>query len=242
MSGALAPWKRQRETSRIENFSDAVFAFAATLLVVSLEVPQTFAELAADLHGFVAFGLSFTALIVIWHAHTVHFRDFGRTDAVTVILNSLLLFVVLFYVYPLKFVARGIAVGVLGFDSNGGGSPMVADSQELAALFMLYSFGFAILFLCFALLYGYAYVRRASYGLSPTDGARAVFYVRHFLIFTAVGAASFLLAWQRIGLTSGMPGWVYFALGPLCALHGFLSDRGRGRSPAADESERDEQA
>jgi hypothetical protein len=36
---------RGGEISRIEGFSDAVFAFAVTLLVVSLEVPETFSEL-----------------------------------------------------------------------------------------------------------------------------------------------------------------------------------------------------
>jgi len=46
---------RSHEISRIEGLSDAVFAFAVTLLVVSLEVPKTFNELASAMRGFGAF-------------------------------------------------------------------------------------------------------------------------------------------------------------------------------------------
>src|SRR6476620_7080236 len=50
---------RGREVSRVEGLSDAVFGFAITLLVVSLEVPNTFDELIGMMRGFVAFGASF---------------------------------------------------------------------------------------------------------------------------------------------------------------------------------------
>jgi uncharacterized membrane protein len=63
-----------REITRIEAFSDAVFAFAATLLVVSLEVAKTFPELVTDLKGFIAFGLAFSALVLIWTVHKGFFK------------------------------------------------------------------------------------------------------------------------------------------------------------------------
>ena len=57
---------RSHEVSRIEGLSDAVFAFAVTLLVVSLEVPQTFNELAVTMRGFGAFAISFVLLFSVW--------------------------------------------------------------------------------------------------------------------------------------------------------------------------------
>src|ERR1700704_843358 len=94
---------RSHEISRIEGLSDAVFAFAVTLLVVSLEVPRTFTELAAAMRGFGAFAISFMLLFMVWFNQYKFFRRYGLQDNLTVCLNAILLFVVLFYVYPLKF-------------------------------------------------------------------------------------------------------------------------------------------
>jgi uncharacterized membrane protein len=60
---------RGGEVSRLEGFSDAVFGFALTLLVVSLEVPKSFAQLLNVMRGFVAFGLCFYILFTIWTHH-----------------------------------------------------------------------------------------------------------------------------------------------------------------------------
>jgi uncharacterized membrane protein len=85
---------RSREVSRLEGLSDAVFGFAITLLVVSLEVPNTYEELRNLMRGFVAFGASFAVLIMIWYEHYKFFRRYGLEDLWIITLNSMLLFVV----------------------------------------------------------------------------------------------------------------------------------------------------
>src|SRR6476646_9438369 len=94
---------RSHEVTRVEGFSDAVFGFAITLLIVSLEVPKTSTELFATMRGFGAFLVTFFILSAIWYAQYLFFRRYGLVDRLTVILNLALLFTVLFFVYPLKF-------------------------------------------------------------------------------------------------------------------------------------------
>ena len=65
---------RGGEISRLEGLSDAVFGFAVTLLVVSLEVPETFNELLRVLRGFFAFAVCFSILFWVWYDHYRFFR------------------------------------------------------------------------------------------------------------------------------------------------------------------------
>ena len=69
-----------REVSRIEGFSDAVFGFALTLLVVSLEVPDNFEALKEILRGFIPFAATFALVCWIWFEHYAFFRKFDAED------------------------------------------------------------------------------------------------------------------------------------------------------------------
>src|ERR1700733_3653621 len=84
---------RSHEPSRLETFSDAVFAFAVTLIIVSLEVPKTFTELFETMKGTVSFAACFAALFQIWNQQNIFFRRYGLNDGLTVALNGMLLFV-----------------------------------------------------------------------------------------------------------------------------------------------------
>jgi hypothetical protein len=94
---------RGEGVSRIEGLSDTVFGFAITLLVVSLEVPKTSAELLESMLGFVPFVASFSVLFMIWRTQFQFFRHYGLEDKPTVRLTGMLLMGVLFAIYPLKF-------------------------------------------------------------------------------------------------------------------------------------------
>ncbi|MEO0732758.1 MAG: TMEM175 family protein [Bacteroidota bacterium] len=195
----------QQSKSRLEAISDAIFAFAATLVVVSLDIPDNFADLRENLTGFFSFAVSFFAIMGIWWTHHNFFRRSDYVDLVVVGLNMAMVFVVLFYVYPLKFLAN------LAF-----GQGTIQDREEMLELFILYSFGFGAIFFFLSLMYFYVARKQARKELN--------FWGRHFSLFVAAALLSILLAWLGIGIRYGLPGFVYMLLGPACGLHGWLSD------------------
>jgi hypothetical protein len=226
---------RTHEINRLEAFSDAVFAFAATLLVVALEVPKTYPELIENLEGFLAFGLSFAMLVSIWVAHNGFFRRYGMQDRGTVVLNSVLLFVVLFYVYPLKFLATTFVASILGGARHAGAGQGFgfASLQDLGHLFAIYGAGFAAVFLCLVLMYRHAGAKAAELGLTPGERYDAYARARHYSMFVVVAAISITLAELGIGLRYGLPGFIYVLLGPLCGLMGMWNGRRRRDLAAA---------
>lgn len=97
---------RGKQQTRIETFSDAVFALAITLLVLSSTIPETFEDLWASMRDVIPFAICVALIIVIWYQHYIFFLKYGLQDKVTILLNTILLFVLLVYVYPLKFLVK----------------------------------------------------------------------------------------------------------------------------------------
>ncbi len=227
---------RQRglgEVSRVEALSDGVFAFAITLLVVSLEVPRTFDQLLATMRGFLAFAITFAMLFHCWHTQYRFFRRYGLDDNFTVWMTALLLFVVLFYVYPLKFVWTLLTGQILGagggFQAPDGTSVPAVRREQFPQMMAIFGLGFAAVFAVFTLLYAHAYRKREELGLNELEVHDTRAMVQDSALNASVGLLSIgvaLVGGPRFSLMAGM---VYWLIGPIQFAHGYLMGRRRKR-------------
>lgn len=126
---------RGEDVTRLEGFSDAVFGFAVTLLVVSLEVPTKFGDLLRSMRDLLPFAICFALLCFLWYRHFQFFRRYGLQDHLTITLNALLLFVILAYVYPLKFLFRSWLGGDPASDIA------ITDVTQMSQLYIIYGLG-----------------------------------------------------------------------------------------------------
>jgi uncharacterized membrane protein len=90
-------------TSRLEAFSDGIFAIAATLLVLEISVDSP-GRLAHIWPAYLAYVTSFVTIGIIWinHHHTVSLL--GRVDRTFLFVNNLLLLTIAFLPFPTKLV------------------------------------------------------------------------------------------------------------------------------------------
>ncbi len=206
---------RGEDVSRIEGFSDAVFAFAVTLLVVSLEVPKTFDELLATMRGFFAFAICFYLLLIVWYEHYKYFRRYGLNDAPTLWLNSALLFITLMYVYPLKFLFTLLIDELFGFAEN-----ETIEPSQFPLLMVIYGTGFIAVQLVFVLMYLRAHSLRTVLELDARELSVTREEIQGSLLNILVGLVSVAIAILGGAEHVAWAGYAYLLLFPLQAING----------------------
>lgn len=214
---------RGHDVIRLEAFSDVVFGFALTLLVVSLEVPHTFNELLVDMRGFVPFAISFAILAQVWWTHHDFFRRYGLQDNLTIVLNFILLFMVLFYTYPLKFLFGFIFEEMTGHNGvvqlNGQIVPFV-EPQQGGLLMVIYGIGYATVFLIFTLLYAHALQKKRELELTELEVFDTQTIVLEMGCMASVGVLSAATAAMLPVPRAGLAGFVFFLIAPGRAIIG----------------------
>ncbi len=195
---------RGGDVSRVEAISDAVFGFAVTLIVVSLAPPASFQDLKNEMLSIPVFACSFGILLLVWFRQYRFFRRFGLEDVTTTVLNFALLFVVLVYVYPLKFLFTGL---------------FHASAQTLAPgqypqLLVIYSAGYIALNVIFILMYRHALTFRRELELSAAEVYEMTTEIGIFFISCVVGAAVPAIAFLMPAPVVVWTGMLYFAVFP----------------------------
>ena len=105
----------ERDTGRIEAFSDGVFAIAITLLVIEIGVPHLeeepegtmlFGALIDQWPSYLGYIISFLQIGVIWANHHNRFRFIVRSDHILLFLNNVFLMCVAFIPFPTALLAE----------------------------------------------------------------------------------------------------------------------------------------
>jgi hypothetical protein len=226
---------RGTEITRLEALSDAVFGFAITLLVVSLQVPDTFTELLGLLRGLPAFAASFALLFLVWLNQHRYFRRYGLVDGTTTFLNALLLFVILFFVYPLKFVFQIVIAVILGpawLPDSGRAHGAVLGPGQRPLMMLVFGAGYVAVFGIFLLLNLHAYRQRHALELDEVERFETRDNIIEAGLNVLIGVVSMVLAGFGGPSATSLSGLCYWLVGPAMTINGFAARGARKRLKA----------
>ena len=179
--------------TRIEVFSDAAFAFAVTMLVISLStIPKNYQELILAMKGIPSFAASFAVMMVVWVAHRRWSQRFGLDDGISNMLTLALVFIVLIFVYPLKLI---MDLTFYAFSRSWFPSEFaVASTTEVAGLVAFYSMGLCLVASILLGLYSRAESKADEICLSELEGLIVRKEQQTWLVLAIAGLISTIVA------------------------------------------------
>jgi uncharacterized membrane protein len=197
---------RGESVSRLENLSDIVFALVLTLAALQ-SIPSSFSELIGLWRGALSIAICFALVLLIWRTHHVFFRRYGLDDGWVTGLNALLLFLVLIYIYPLKFMTDFVVSYFTGGFDNVEEITGILTLSQVPVLYAVYGGFFGAVYGVFALLHTHALRRADDLELTPVERSWTRFEIE-FAIGTvvlslAVIALAFILP-EPLAAFSGM--------------------------------------
>lgn len=203
---------RGADVSRLENLSDIVFALVITLAAAQ-SVPTSFAELTGLWREAISLAACFALLLVIWRMNHVFFRRYDLQDGVTMTLNAVVLFLILVYIYPLKFMADFVVDFFTGAFSGDAAVDAVLSFAQVKWLYVIYGGFFAALYGVFALLYAHALRRADDIGLNARERAYTRFEVEQGIGVGVLSAGIIALAFILPAVLSPFVGALFALMG-----------------------------
>jgi len=224
--------------SRLEVITDSVFGFAITLLVISLEVPQTYLELQTSMYGFLGFVFCTMLLMLLWNDHYIFFLRYGLEDTFTKALNFFFLFLILFYVYPLKYLFNlfGTFIWVKIKLSMGDESEAIQlkiqefqrmnlNGEQWQDLMIRYGLGLMLIYTVFFLWYWNALRRKDDLELNAIEVYETKVKMYSYIIMFVIPLASVLMAGFGDVSIVGFSGMIYCLFGLFMPLYYHFADK-----------------
>jgi len=196
---------RGLDMTRLETFTDASFAFAVTLLIISSgSIPKSYSEFVIALKDIPAFAASFLLFAFLWIGHRSWSRRFGLEDRYSTLLSLVLVFTVLVYVYPLKLICSML----FSWLSNGvlPATFLISTQQEVTSIFVIYGLGYSVLMAVYSLLYRHALQLKGELVLSELEQKKTRSEMILYAVLSLTGFTSALFALimpEGIGIFAG---------------------------------------
>lgn len=212
---------RRHQPTRLEGFVDASFAFALTLVVISIgHVPTSVADMLQALRDVPTFAVCFLLIARIWKRHRDWSRHYDLEDDRSIALSLLLVFLVLIFVYPLR-----LLFSLMFAELSGGrlteNAIRIGSVFELRAAFVVFGLGYLAIWSVLALLHRRAYDRRETIGLGAAETLVTRLHIQRNLAFIVVALSSVSLAaglpFEQWPATIWLPGLAYLLLIPVSA-------------------------
>ena len=209
---------RSESMTRLEVFSDTAFAFAMTMLVISVDsVPKNHDEMILALKSIPAFALSFGNIAFFWWAHRSWSQRYGLEDRISTCLTLTMIFAILVYVYPLKLIFSSLFSFL-----TGGWLPNEYEIRvytDHSSLFVIYGLGYALLTLIIYLLYCHALNRSDYLALDQKELNQTRISRICWAYHPVFGLASAAYAWLLPPNYGTFAGFVFFGLFVCVPLH-----------------------
>jgi len=204
---------RGNDVTRIENLSDIVFALSLGLLVTGNAAPSTYPELLSHMANIPAVAFAMAILLLIWNFHFIYFRRYGLGDQRTVLLNGVLLFLVLAFAHPLKFMSDVMMAVIMAmFGQPDAFVRYQIDFANTGKLLAIYSVIYFCIFMVIYFMYRHAFNCSEKLQLTPTESKLTKDAMHNCLLQAMFGVAAALIAYYTpLGPLAGM---VYILIGP----------------------------
>jgi hypothetical protein len=171
-------------------------------------------------------------IILIWHEHFTFFFRYGLRNAKVLVLNSIFLIIVLFYVYPLKFITKLILIPIaMLFGQEKLLKEMLGmiRGQDMAELMIIYGMGAFAVFIVLMLMYRYAYRQADELELNELERFDTLTKIKTNRLMAIVPLISVVIAiiFHSHWLGGMLAGFAYFLYTPIMIVFGKRTDKAR---------------